>query len=124
MTNIARRHHLVALFLAPAGIGLAGAAATALSAAGPRTIDIMARRFSYLPNQIELKLGEPVVLRFTAVDFTHGFNLPEFNKRADLVEGKQTSVALTPTKTGRFAFLCDNFCGTGHEQMEGQLIVT
>jgi cytochrome c oxidase subunit 2 len=124
MTNLSRRHHLIGLFLAPAGVGLASVAARALSQATPRTIDITARRFNYSPNQIALKVGEPVVLRFSAIDFTHGFSLPEFNMRADLIEGKQTTIALIPTKAGRFAFLCDNFCGTGHEQMEGVLIVT
>ena len=123
MTNVARRS-LIKLLISPAAIALAGATAKAISVGMPRNIDITARRFNYSPNQIELKVGEPVVLRFTALDFTHGFNLPEFNIRADLIEGKQTSVALTPAKPGRFAFLCDNFCGTGHEQMEGVLIVT
>jgi heme/copper-type cytochrome/quinol oxidase subunit 2 len=29
----------------------------------------------------------------------------------------------TPHKTESFAFLCDVFCGTGHEDMNGTLIV-
>jgi cytochrome c oxidase subunit 2 len=30
----------------------------------------------------------------------------------------------TPDKTGTFTFLCDVFCGSGHEDMSGTLIVT
>ena len=30
---------------------------------------------------------------------------------------------MTPTKTGEFIFLCDVFCGSGHENMEGTLRV-
>ena len=26
---------------------------------------------------------------------------------------------MTPTKIGEFTFLCDVFCGSGHENMEG-----
>jgi cytochrome c oxidase subunit 2 len=32
-------------------------------------------------------------------------------------------VPITPMKAGTFDFLCDNFCGEGHEQMSGQFIV-
>jgi cytochrome c oxidase subunit 2 len=28
-------------------------------------------------------------------------------------------VRVVPEKAGRFAFLCDNFCGDGHEHMAG-----
>jgi cytochrome c oxidase subunit 2 len=31
---------------------------------------------------------------------------------------------LTPDKSGTFTFLCDVFCGTGHEEMSGTLIVS
>jgi cytochrome c oxidase subunit II len=33
-------------------------------------------------------------------------------------------ISLTPDKAGRFAFACDVFCGVGHEEMSGTLIVT
>jgi cytochrome c oxidase subunit 2 len=52
-----------------------------------------------------------------------GFNLPDFNVRADIVPGKVATVKLTPDKTGTFTFLCDIFCGEGHETMAGQLVV-
>ncbi|HXD51403.1 MAG TPA: cytochrome c oxidase subunit II, partial [Burkholderiales bacterium] len=37
--------------------------------------------------------------------------------------GKTTRLRLVPDKTGTFVFLCDVFCGTGHEEMNGKLIV-
>ena len=42
-----------------------------------RVIKITAQKFSYEPNEIELKVGEPVVLELTSKDVTHGFNLPD-----------------------------------------------
>jgi cytochrome c oxidase subunit 2 len=89
-----------------------------------RTIKIEAKRFSFTPNLITLKKGEPVVLEVTALDFPHGFNIPEMNLRHDLIPGKAVPIALTPDRAGRFGFLCDNFCGSGHEQMEGTIVVT
>jgi cytochrome c oxidase subunit 2 len=38
--------------------------------------------------------------------------------------GKVVSLELTPDRAGTFTFLCDVFCGTGHEDMSGMLIVT
>ncbi|MEO7728538.1 MAG: hypothetical protein ABIS45_14885 [Burkholderiales bacterium] len=43
--------------------------------------------------------------------------------RGDIVPGKATRVRLVPDKTGTFIFLCDIFSGSGHEEMNGKLIV-
>lgn len=88
-----------------------------------RVIKIEARKFRFAPNVIELKKGEEVVLELTALDFPHGFSLPDFKIRADLVMGKPVRVKLKPEEAGQFGFLCDNFCGSGHEEMSGTLIV-
>lgn len=95
----------------------------ARTTAKERVIKIQAQKFSYTPNQIVLKLGQPVVLEFTSVDFIHGFNIPNMKIRADLLPGMITRVKLTPDKEGDYDFLCDNFCGDGHEGMSGKLTV-
>jgi cytochrome c oxidase subunit 2 len=100
------------------------AALVAPGCTGERTINIVAKRFSFTPNRIALKKGEPVVLEITAMDFAHGFNIPDMDMRRDLIPGKAVRMPLTPARIGQFAFLCDNFCGSGHEQMEGTIIVT
>ena len=46
-----------------------------------------------------------------------------FGIRTDIVPDKETRVTVTPDKAGKFAFLCDVFCGDGHEEMGGVLIV-
>jgi cytochrome c oxidase subunit 2 len=89
-----------------------------------RVIKIVAKRFSFTPNRITLKKGEAVVLEITALDFAHGFNIPDMNFRTDLIPGKAVRIPLKPDKAGQFAFLCDNFCGSGHEQMGGAITVT
>ena len=114
---------------AAAGIGvlLCGGAIDAqrlARGATERVINVTAKRFAYTPNQITIKKGESVVLEFTAVDFTHGFHIPDMNIRADLVQGQITKVRLTSDKNGVHDFLCDNFCGSGHEEMNGKIMVT
>lgn len=119
--DLHRRRALVsgAALLAAAALG-AGVAARGAE----RVIHISARRFTYTPNRIELKIGEPVVFELVTEDIVMGFSIPDFKVRSDIVPGKTMRVALTPDKAGTFVFLCDIFCGEGHENMNGQLVVT
>jgi cytochrome c oxidase subunit 2 len=88
-----------------------------------KVIKISAKRFDYTPGHLKLKKGVPVILEFSTRDVLMGFNLPDFNLRADIVPEKVTRVRFVPDKTGTFTFLCDIFCGTGHEQMQGSITV-
>src|SRR5258706_377492 len=81
-------------------------------------------RFEYKPNRIPLKRGEPVVLEITSLDFVHGFNVPDLKIRADLPPGQITKVRLVFDRAGEYDFLCDNFCGSGQEEMGGKIIVS
>ena len=89
----------------------------------PRIIPVVARKFTYEPAEITLKLNEPVVFRLTTADVVMGFSVPDFKVRATIIPGQTVDLAMTPARTGEFAFLCDVFCGSGHENMEGTLRV-
>lgn len=105
--------------------GLAGVALGAgiLAAAEPRVVKVSTRRFVFTPGEIRLVKGEPVVFELTAEDIFMGFNIPDFKVRSDVVPGRTMRLALTPDRAGTFPFLCDVFCGDGHESMSGTLIV-
>jgi cytochrome c oxidase subunit II len=101
-----------------------GAAAYySLAQAEETVIKVVAKKFDYAPETIKLKKGVPVTLEFTSADVVMGFNAPDFKVRADIVPGKPTRVHLVPDKTGTFAFFCDVFCGSGHEDMTGMIVV-
>ena len=87
-------------------------------------IQIVAKRFNYTPNMITLKKGRPVVLELTTLDVMMGFNVPDLGIRTDIIPGKVARVHLVPDKAGTFPFVCDVFCGSGHEDMSGSIIVT
>ena len=89
----------------------------------PRVIPIVARKFTYEPAVITLKVNEPVVFQLTTQDVVMGFSVPDFAVRGTIIPGETIEVPMTPTKTGEFIFLCDVFCGSGHENMEGTLRV-
>jgi cytochrome c oxidase subunit 2 len=90
----------------------------------PRRIEIDAKKFSYSPNEITLKKGEPVVLVFHSEDVTHGFKLSDMNIKADdIKKGKDSEVSFTPTQVGHFVGKCAHFCGKGHGSMTLQIDV-
>ena len=58
----------------------------------PRRIEIVAKRFTYSPAEINLKKGEPVVLVLHSDDVTHGLKFDELNVQAEV--GKNAPVDL------------------------------
>lgn len=105
-------------------IGPIGCAPEPPGMLSPEVIKITARRFAYDPAVIHLKKGHPYILEVTSVDALHGFNLVEFGIRSDLKPGVTARFDLTPAKPGRFIFHCDIFCGTGHDEMSGEIVVS
>jgi cytochrome c oxidase subunit 2 len=116
---------LTALVVFAAGMmaGWRRFATAAVPAGTEQVVHMTAKKFEYTPNQITLKKGVPVVLEITAVDRDHGFKVPELGVRADLKSGQVTRVRIVPDRTGTFEFRCDVFCGSGHEDMSGEIIV-
>jgi len=88
-----------------------------------QVIHITARKFVFLPQEITLKQGVPVVLEFTAPEVVMGFSAPDFKARTDIIPGQVARVRLLPQQLGTFDFLCDIFCGEGHEGMSGKIHV-
>ncbi|HEX6003796.1 MAG TPA: cytochrome c oxidase subunit II [Burkholderiales bacterium] len=122
--NAKRRSLMFSAVSAALAMVAAGGYLTAQSAEPPeRLIKVSAKRFDYTPSHITVKKGVPVRFQLTSEDVLMGFNLPDFNVRADMIPGKTTELRFVPDKVGTFTFLCDIFCGTGHEEMNGKLTV-
>jgi cytochrome c oxidase subunit II len=93
-------------------------------AESPRRIEIIAKRFTYEPDVITLKKGEPVVLVLHSSDVTHGLKISEFNvKSEDIKKDKNTELQFTPQQTGHYVGQCAHFCGQGHGSMKLQIDV-
>ncbi|TCV90319.1 cupredoxin domain-containing protein [Sulfurirhabdus autotrophica] len=113
------------ILAAAVGTGLFGAFVNAqTNPTNEQVIQIVAKKFNYAPNVIMLKKDRPVVLEFTTLDVVMGFNVPDLKIRTDIIPGKVSRVHLVPDKAGTFPFVCDIFCGSGHEDMSGKIIVT
>jgi cytochrome c oxidase subunit II len=110
---------------ASTGILVCAALGAGFAARGEdKVIRVTARKFVFTPNEIALKKGEPVVIELSTLDVFMGFNVPELKVRSDIVPGKVMRLSLTPDRAGTFTFLCDVFCGDGHETMSGKIVVT
>jgi heme/copper-type cytochrome/quinol oxidase subunit 2 len=117
--------------LSPAATSMAPAAGTAPAAvpaavsttSDGTSIRIVAQRSQFTPNVIHVRRNVPVTLELTSLDTKHGFSCPDLNVEAVIVPGTATRVALTASRPGEYGFACDIFCGDGHENMVGRIIV-
>ncbi len=75
----------------------------------------------------DLESGELVLpvhreAKFTlmSVDVIHSFWVPNFGQKMDAVPGIETTILVTPTRTGEFAVVCAELCGLGHATMRAK----
>jgi cytochrome c oxidase subunit 2 len=111
-----RRQLLIAL--------AAGSLFGPLARSQERVIRIVAKKFEFIPAEIRLARGVPVILELSTEDVAMGFSAPDFKANVEIVPGKTTQLRLVPDKAGSFDFICDVFCGDGHEDMGGKIHVT
>ncbi|WP_036516965.1 cupredoxin domain-containing protein [Nevskia soli] len=109
---------------AAAGFGVAAWADGAAATRHARLIKVSARRFVFSPDHLTIKKGETVDIELSTADVLMGFSVPDLNARSDIPPGQVMHLKLTPDKVGTFVFLCDIFCGSGHENMSGSITVT
>jgi cytochrome c oxidase subunit 2 len=94
------------------------------SADEPRPIEVLARRFTFEPSTIEVTEGERVRLVVTSGDGVHGIEIKKFRVNKEIPRGGDPVIIdFTASEAGRFPIICSAFCGDGHGDMKGMLIV-
>jgi cytochrome c oxidase subunit 2 len=74
-------------------------------------------------NELHVPAGKPVKLIMTSQDVLHGFFVPEFRLKQDIIPGQYTYMYLQPDKEGTYDIFCTEYCGVGHSTMRARLIV-
>jgi len=74
-------------------------------------------------NEIRLPLDRPVKVLLRSKDVLHNFYIPQIRSKMDMVPGMVSYFWFTPTKIGKFDILCAEYCGIGHYNMRGHMIV-
>ena len=72
---------------------------------------------------LQLTQGETYRLHLSALDVNHGFSLYPLNVNFQIVPGYDYALEVTPTASGDFRIICNEFCGIGHHTMVGRVIV-
>ena len=88
-----------------------------------REFTITARQYTFDPGEIRVKNGDRVRITLTSIDVTHGIAIPEFGFNLTAQVGETQSAEFVADKTGTFDLFCSLFCGSGHRDMKGKLIV-
>ena len=83
---------------------------------------MLARLWQWYP-VIKLKKGETYRLHLSSLDLVHGFSLFPLNLNFMVLPGYEYVLTITPTEKGEVYTVCNEFCGIGHHQMVGKIIV-
>ena len=70
-------------------------------------------------NELHVPVGEPVKLTMTSQDAIHGFYIPAFRVKKDVLPGRYTSLWFEATVPGTYHLFCTEYCGTDHSEMIG-----
>ncbi len=94
------------------------------AASAPRIIEVVASRFTFEPARIEVTEGEHIRLVVTSADGVHGVGIKKFRvEKAVPRGGTPITIDFVASAAGEFPLLCSEYCGNGHEDMKGMLVV-
>jgi len=72
---------------------------------------------------LQLEKGREYRLHLSSMDLQHGFSLQPVNINLQVLPGYDFVATITPTETGEFTIVCNEFCSLGHHTMIGRIIV-
>lgn len=88
---------------------------------------LTAKQWEFNQTRLDVNAGDTVILEITGLDdgtgSGHGFGLSEFNINRVIQEGKTTTIQFVAAYQGTFTFFCSVQCGSGHNGMQGTLVV-
>lgn len=88
-------------------------------------VRVIQDRWSWDPDYLEVPQGALVRLNVTNEDsYDHGFAINELNVNRRLPANETTTVEFVARRPGEFRFRCSVYCGSGHFDQLGTLMVT
>lgn len=87
-----------------------------------RTIHMGVRQWAWDPEEIRVKQGELVRLVIHNADVPHAIAIPELGIDADIPEEGAVVEFVAKTK-GTFRMFCSVYCGEGHMEMQGKILI-
>ena len=93
------------------------------TASAPIVVDVTAKRFAFEPERIEVTEGDHVRLVVHSDDGVHGIGIKKFKVEKKIPRGETVTIDFVASTAGDFPVLCSEYCGKGHEDMKGTLVV-
>jgi cytochrome c oxidase subunit 2 len=98
---------------------------------GAMVVKVIARQWSWLfqyengirDTELRVPVGKPVNLHLNSLDVIHGFYIPAFRIKQDVVPGMTNTLWFQPTQVGTYDIMCSQYCGLEHSHMLSKMIV-
>ncbi len=88
-----------------------------------RTIHMGVRQYAWDPSTLTVKKGELVRLIIHNADVMHGIVIPDLGIMEGDIPPEGAVIEFSPNKVGTFEFFCSVYCGEGHMEMRGKIVV-
>ena len=95
-------------------------------------VEVIARQWSWefrypdanvSTTELHLPVDQPVTFRLVSDDVLHGFYIPAFRLKQDVIPGRAINFNLTPTREGRYRLRDSQFSGTWFAANQADVVV-
>lgn len=86
---------------------------------GKLVVRMVAARYGFYPQRIDIPQGEEFTLRVVSYDVLHGIYVPATNLNLMIVPGYVSQVTTQLNTLGEVPYVCHEFCGPAHAYMFG-----
>lgn len=84
----------------------------------------VASMWQFEPSDIKIPAGSEVDIYLSSKDVVHGFNIADKNVNMMAVYGSINKTTVRFDKPGEYSITCHEYCGVGHQFMQGKITVT
>ncbi len=88
-----------------------------------KEFNVVAKQFEFVPATITVKKGDTVRLIVESIDVNHGVAIPQFGVNVQVPVGAPQTIEFVADQVGEFPLICSVYCGAGHMQHRGMLVV-
>ena len=88
---------------------------------GHLVVTMVAARYGFYPQHLEVPINTPVKFRIASFDVLHGVLIPFSNMNTMIVPGYVSEITTSFTRLGEFPLICDEYCGLAHAYMYGMI---
>ncbi len=92
---------------------------------GPNQYDvvIIGQAWRFHPDEIRVPVGAELNFIATTFDVIHGFHIEGTRVNMMLIPGQISRLTYRFRKPGEYLIICHEYCGAGHHNMYGKIIV-